>query len=104
MDEVAVVAIVFAFIFLSLKLLLDYFRDRNKVKASAAGSSMTSSELRNLIEEAVETALGDRLTGIERRLDAFDKPQLMPASQQPENVELEHPASPPIIRDRDATR
>ena len=50
------------------KLILDYLRDKNRLRGPAAGSSLTASELQRLMREAVEEAnvpLRERLEALE---------------------------------------
>lgn len=102
MDEVLITAIVFGFMFAVAKLIIDYRKDRTSSK-DVSGSSLTTSELHTLIREAVEEAIAPRFDRLRDRLDKMEEPRLMPARQR-EEQEMEHPAAPPVERDRESMR
>lgn len=107
MEDVFVVAIVFGSLLGMLKLWLNYRRDRNQVSASsrAPEPSLTTSELKALLTDAIEEAFDRRIDLLENRLAANDRARLAPASSSgPDDVELEHPAPPLVARDRDSTQ
>lgn len=106
MEEVIITAIVFGSLLGMIKLWLDYRRDKNQIKASFASPepSLTTSELKRLLTEAVEEAVDERLARLERRLEAGDPSRPAPAVQHaPDEAELEHPAAPLVGRDRETT-
>lgn len=103
MEEALIVFIVFGSILAVIKLILDYSRDKHRANASAGSeSSLTSSELRALVQHAVEDALDERFGRLERRLEKMQEPRLMPASMEEVDVSEAKPDSPPIQRDRDS--
>ncbi len=107
MDEVLIVAIVFGSVLGMLKLVLDYRRDRKKVTQPTAGaeSSITTSELKNLVARAVEDVVDGRFDELERRLEEGNRTQLISGrSSAVDDAELDHPAPPLVARDRDAAR
>lgn len=103
MEEALITAIVFGCLLGMLKLWLDYKRDKNQISASAGREpSLTTSELKGLVTEAVEEAVDRRFVQLEERLRA---PRLRPASDSsPDETELEHPAPPLVPRDREITQ
>jgi hypothetical protein len=108
MEEVIVTAIVFGSLLAAIKLWLDYRRDKNQISATSRHSepSLTTSELKALLTEAVEEVVDARIDRLEERLEAHDRPRLAPFSTatQPHDAELEHPAQPLVGRDREATQ
>lgn len=107
MEEVIVTAIVFGSLLGMLKLWLDYRRDKNQIKVSSkpSDSSLTTSELKTLLSEAVDEAVGRRFDRLEAQLDEQSRVRLMPASvSSPDEAELEHPAPPLVPRDRESTQ
>lgn len=106
MEDALIVLIVFGFALLAIKLILDYARDKHRVRASAdTGSSLTQSELRMIVQDAVEDALDERFGRLERRLEKMQAPRLTPASSEAEaDIEGARPASPPVQRDFDSIR
>lgn len=104
MEEALITAIVFGFAFAVVKLLVDYKKEKAQVhSADAGGSSLTTSELRQLVRQAVEEVMDERLGPLEKRLEKFGEPKLIPAGRS-EETELEQPPSPPVARDRETTQ
>lgn len=110
MEDVLVVAIVFGSLLALAKMLLEYNRNKFKVKTTATSEpSMTTSELKALLTDAVEDVVDRRFDRLEerlsKRLETDDRRRLMPAVESgPDDVELEHPAPPLVARDRDTIR
>lgn len=104
MEDALIVAIVFGFLFAALKLFFDYMKGRreSKMSAATAGNSLTESELKGLVRAAVEEVLDDRFGGLEKRLEEFTEPRLIPARQPEEDIEPS--PSPPVAGDRESTR
>ncbi|MEX0601049.1 MAG: hypothetical protein WD205_10420, partial [Rhodothermales bacterium] len=93
MDEVLIVAIIFGSLLGMLKLWLDYRRDRNQVTPPASGAepSITTSELKALVADAVEEVVDRRFDQLERRLEKRDRSQLLPGRTSAfDDVELDH--------------
>lgn len=107
MEEALITAIVFGSLLGMLKMWLDYRRDKNQMKAVSRSPdpSLTTSELKTLLSEAVEEAVGPRFDQLEARLEEQTRPRLKPATTYaPEESELEHPAPPLVARDRESTQ
>lgn len=103
MEDALIVAIVFGFTFAVVKMWFDYLKSRRESRPSAtSGNSLTESELKALVQRAVEDALDARLGTLEKRLERFSEPRLIPAGQREEDVG--HPPSPPVAGDRESTR
>lgn len=103
MEEALIVFIVFGCVVAVTKLALDYARDKHRMRSSAgSGSSLTSSELKALVQDAVEDAMDERFGRLERRLEKMQEPRLIPANMQDVDVSEAKPDSPPIQRDRDS--
>lgn len=102
MDEALIVFIVFGSMLLIVKLALDYARDKHRMRASSeSSSSLTSSELRAIVHDAVEEALDDRLARLEKHLEKMPEPRLIPAGREESDLTSVKPESPPVQRDRD---
>ena len=94
MEEILVPLIVFSFIALIVKMSLDYGKWKRLHKDRGAGAltegsdnSLGVSELKALIQDAVEEAnipLSNRIARLEERLDAG---QLLEAAQAPKRLE-----------------
>ena len=106
MEEVFVVAIIFGSALAAIKMGLSYRRDRLGAKTTTPSDpSLTTSELKSLITEAVEEALDRRISKLEKRLEEREKPRLYPATETPpDETAAEHPAPPLVARDRDITQ
>ncbi len=103
MEDALIVFIVFGCIVAVVKLALDYARDKQRVRSSAgASSSLTATELKALVQEAVEDVLDERFDRLERRLEKMQKPRLIPASAEDAVLSEAKPESPPVERDRDS--
>lgn len=104
MEEVIITAIVFGSLLGIVKLWLDYRRDKNQITASSRSPepSLTTSELKALLTDAIEEAVDRRIDLLETRLATHDRARLA-SDSGPDDVELEHPAPPLVARDRDAT-
>lgn len=103
MEDALIVFIVFGCIVAVVKLALDYARDKQRVRASeGSGSSLTTSELKALMQEAVEDALDERFGRLERRLEEMQEPRLIPASSEEMDLTEAKPESPPTQRDRES--
>jgi hypothetical protein len=80
MSAVLIVLIVFTFIFLVTKMKLEHSRERDRLPPSSYGdASLTTSELRAMIKEAVAEAqepLEERFEELERRIEQIDRPRL----------------------------
>ena len=104
MDDVLIVAIIFGFSLIMVKLILDFMKDRGRSESAAnASSSLTTSELKMLVQDAVEEAVDERFTQFEKRLEKRSEPKLFPTAGRGE-PELEKPASPPVGSDRETAR
>lgn len=103
MEDALIVFIVFGCIVAVVKLALDYARDKQRVRASAgADSSLTTSELKALMQDAVEDALDERFGQLERRLEEMQEPRPMPANKEDLDLTEAKPESPPTQRDRES--
>lgn len=103
MEEVFITAIVFAFIFAAMKLFFDYLKTRREnSKKGSTGESLTESELRALVQEAVDGAMETHFRKLEKRLVERSEPKLIPAGER--GGEPERPATPPVAGDRESTR
>ena len=104
MDDVLIVAIIFGFSLVAIKLILDFMKERSHSKStSSAGSSLTTSELKMLVQDAVEEAVDERFTQFEKRLEKRSDPKLIPAAGK-NDPEVETRASPPVGSDRETAR
>ena len=101
-EELIVVFVVFGSALAAIKLILDFAKEKNRAKTSG-GSSMTTSELKSVMREAIEEAVDHRLERLEKRLEHLEEPRLL-ASRTTHREELEAPPAPPVARDRDSTR
>lgn len=104
--EVFIVLIVFGFAFAVVKLGIDYAKEKDRSRrAPADGTSLTSSELKALVEQAVEDVVDGRFEKLERQLEAMNEPRLLPAGSKNE-IDLEEikPDSPPLQRDQEALK
>lgn len=89
MEDILVPLIVFSFIALVVKMALDYAKwkrqhDRGDVGSGAGDKSLTQSELRAMIQGAVQDAtepLHAQLQALEARLDRQGQPALPEARQ-----------------------
>lgn len=111
MEDVLLVFIIFGSIVAIVKLALDYAREKQRGSSSATGgSSLTSSELKAIMQEAVDDALDERFERFERLLEEMEEPRLIPAStKEADNtddfdVSEVKPESPPTQRDRESLR
>ena len=103
MEEALIVFIVFGCIVAVTKLVLDYSRDKHRARASVgSGSSLTSTELRALVQDAVEDALDERFGRLEKRLDRLQERRLIPANTEDLDVEEAKPEFPPVQSDRES--
>ncbi len=103
MEEALIVFIVFGCLVAVVKLALDYSRDKHRIRSSAGGnSSLTATELKALVQDAVEDALDERFGRLEKRLDKMQEPRLIPASMEEVDISDAKPDSPPTHRDRDS--
>ncbi len=86
MSSVIIVLIVFSFTAFIVKMGLDHEREKRTLPR-ASDNSMTASELRRMIQEAVEDANHDmkqRLDTLERRLDRVpDRPSIPERFEDP---------------------
>ena len=103
MEEALVVMIVFGSIIAVVKLILDFQKEKHKARALSSGSSTTTSELKQLMREAVDEAIEERFGRLEKRLDKLETPRQLAAPVH-HTEEMEVPAAPPVARDRDITR
>jgi hypothetical protein len=102
MEETLIVLIVFGSLLAIVKLALDYARDKHHARYSAAsGSSLTSSELKGIVERAVEDVLDERFVRLERQLEALHESRLLPSGSEHADVEDVKPEFPPVQSDRD---
>ncbi len=104
MEEALIVLIVFGCFVLVTKLALDYAKEKHRVKASSSGSSLTSSELKAIVQQAVEDVMEERFERIERRLDALSEPRLLSPHEQETDFDEIKPTFPPVQRERDALK
>lgn len=103
MEETLIVLIVFGSLLAIVKLALDYARDKHRARYSAAsGSSLTSSELKGIVEKAVEDVIDERFVRLERQLEALNEPRLLPSGSEHADVEEFKPEFPPVQSGRDA--
>ncbi len=103
--EVIIVLIVFGFAFAVIKLGIDYAKEKDRSRRSPAnGSSLKASELKALVEEAVEDVIDERFEKLERQLEAMREPRLLPAGRQNDDLEDIKPESPPLQRDQEALK
>jgi hypothetical protein len=95
MSSVLIVLIVFGFVAFIVKLGLEHEKEKRLHGAASADRALTTSELRRMIQDAVEDANSDftkRLDALEKRLGrAPDRPQI------PERFEEESGARPDEI-------
>lgn len=105
MEDVLIVTIIFGSALGAVKLILDFLQQRSPQKKSSSGAdaSITTSELKILVHEAVEEALDERFAQFEKRLEKYNEPRLIPAARK-EAPQIEKPASPPVASERDAAR
>ena len=102
MEDALIILIIFGSALIAVKLILDFNKEKYRSKAGG-GSSLTTSELKNVMREAIEEAVDSRLERLERRLEEMEEPRLL-AAPRTHREELEAPPAPPIARDRDSTR
>lgn len=102
MEETLIVLIIFGSLLAIVKLALDYARDKHHARYSAAsGSSLTSSELKAIVERAVEDVIDERFVRLERQLEALNEPRLLSSGSEHADVEEVKPEFPPVQSDRD---
>lgn len=104
MEEALIVFIVFGCFVAITKLILDYSRDKQRMRSSAgSNSSLTSTELKALVQGAVEDALDERFGRLERQLERLQEPRLLPAGMEDDiDVSEAKPDFPPVPRDRES--
>lgn len=106
MEEILIPLFAFSFIYLTIKMILDYKKSKLNQSSGEADRSLEMSELKALIREAVEEAqepLFARLEALEGR-----RPELPPAERAP-LLEIPEPgpeaeAAPPPAPVRPARR
>lgn len=102
MEETLIVFIVFGCVVAIVKLALDYSRDKHAMRASSgASSSLTSTELKAIVQDAVDDAFEVQFGRLERRLDEMQEHRLMPANIEHPDISQAKPESPPVQRDRE---
>lgn len=79
MSGVLIVLIVFTFTAFIVKMGLDHEREKRSFRPSNSNNSLTTSELKQLIRDAVDDANVD----LQRRLDTLER-QLERGTQRPE--------------------
>lgn len=105
MEEALIVLIVFGSLLAVVKLALDYARDKHQARYSASsGSSLTSSELKAIVERAVEDVIDERFVKLERRLEALSEPRLLSSGSDQPDIEEVKSEFPPVQSDRDTLR
>lgn len=105
MEEALVVLIVFGCIVLVTKLALDYAKEKYRIKASSSGgSSLTSSELRAIVRQAVEEVMDERLDVIERRLEALPEHRLLATSERESDLMDVKPQASPVTRESESMK
>lgn len=104
MEEAVIVLIVFGCFAIITKMVLDYAKEKHRMRASSAGSSLTSSELRAIIQQAVEEAMDEHFVRIEHRLESLSQPSLLTAHTEEADLEHVKPEVPPVERERDALK
>ena len=86
-EDIFIPIIVFSFILSLVYMILHHSKWKYKQKqeaARAAGSSLRTSELKEIMREAVEEAtapLAERVQALEAQLRSLETPRLMPAQQ-----------------------
>ena len=86
-EDIIIPIIVFSFILSLVWMILNHFRWRQKQKleaTKASGNSLRTSELKDIMREAVVEAtmpLADRIDALEAQLRRSDTPRLMPAQR-----------------------
>lgn len=87
-EEIIVPLIVFAFIAIVVKMILDYKRDKHQVLSArheGEDRSLGMTELRGLIREAVEEAnapLLEQISLLEAQLRSLKRPKELPSRQK----------------------
>ncbi|GEM_PF-3750861 len=103
MEDVLITTIVFGSILAAIKLWFDYLKTRRETHSrGTAGKSLTESELRLLVQEAVGEALQEHMARLEKRLVEHSEPRLIPAGER--GSEFDQPAAPPVRGDRESVR
>ena len=73
MSEIIVTAIVFASLLAAFKMIVDFRRDKLRIRSAASASeSITTSELKQIVANAVD----ERFAQLEERLDNPSQPSL----------------------------
>ncbi len=106
MEDILIPLFAFSFVYLTIKMILDYKKSKLNQSSGAGDRSLEMSELKALIREAVEEAqepLFARLEALEER-----RPELPPAERAPlleiPEPEPEAEAAPPPAPVRHARR
>ncbi len=105
MENILIPLFVFSFIYLTIKMILDYNKSKMERTSAEANRSLAMGELKTLIREAVEEAQAPLLA----RLEALEgrRPELPPAERaplleppEPEATVEASPVPPPVRRTR----
>ena len=75
-----ILAIIFGFVFMIVKMGMDHERAKLKLKEGVGENSMTTSELKSLIDEAVQ----DAIAPLERRIEELASGSRLPSNALPE--------------------